>query len=141
MDTSDGVALFTDGSCNWNTGHGGWGAIVVDPDLSIDQVSGHSIDTTNNQMELEAAIQGLEYIHEQYGAIQVLVFSDSQYMVLGCNDRTRKRNKNKPWWKRLDKAIELHVLTEFEHVRGHSGDTYNEMADQLAAQARKRIDG
>jgi ribonuclease HI len=88
-------------------------------------------------MELQAPAEALKHLYLEYGPIAVLVYSDSEYVVLGCNDSSRARNKNKGYWKALDKAINHHTLVEFIHVKGHNDHLYNEMADDLAGKARK----
>jgi ribonuclease HI len=67
-----------------------------------------------------------------------MVVSDSQYVVLGANDPSRKRYANRRYWNALDKAMALHTYVEFVHVRGHANHFWNEMADQLAGEARMR---
>ena len=109
--------------------------MAIDAHDGIHLASGSAEDVTNNQMELYAATNALQALHEEYGAIEVLVESDSEYVVLGCQDPSRARNKNRDYWSELDEAIALHDYVEFEHVMGHSGHTYNEMAEKLYGQA------
>lgn len=137
LDPSQGIALFTDGSAWTRDRTGGWAWVAID--INGDHLcdSGFVEDTTISQMELLGPTLGLAHLYDQYGSIEVLVLSDSQYVVLGCNDRTRKRNVNKDFWNALDTAIELHEYVEFEHVKGHAGQKWNEMADDLAGAARK----
>lgn len=138
LDPSEGIALFTDGSANYQDRSGGWGWVAIDHLGNKWGGAGHAGGTTINQMELHAPTDGLSWLHEHYGSCNVLVYSDSEYVVLGCNDRTRSRLKNPKWWKRLDHAIELHEYVEWNHVRGHADNYYNELADDLAGRARKR---
>lgn len=137
MDTSQGVAIFTDGSCSIKDKSGGWGYVALDAFEGFHSNSGSYRNTTIGQMELLAPTNALLDLAEELGACDVLVYSDSEYVVLGVCDRTRKRNKNKGWWLGLDEAIAKHYTVEFHHVKGHSDHLYNEMADDLAGKARK----
>jgi ribonuclease HI len=138
VNDSEGLALYTDGSCDWTDRTGGWAWVAVDAFDGHEEGSGRFEDTTVNRMELYAVADGLTAIHRAVGPSSVLVHSDSEYVVLGASDPTRKRAKNKDLWKDLDKAMALHDHVEFTHVRGHKGDKYNELADDLAGAARKR---
>lgn len=133
----EGIAVFTDGSAHYKDRIGGWGWVAIDAFDGIHLASGWYEDCTNNQMELYAPIDALQTIFENYGAIDVLVVSDSEYVVLGCQEPSRARNVNKEFWSELDLAIDLHNYVEFEHIKGHAGHMYNEMADDLAGKARK----
>lgn len=136
------VVIHTDGACRGNPGPGGWGAI-----LSYDGhekcLSGAERETTNNRMELIAAIAGLEALKRR---CRVRLVTDSQYVKNGItqwlanwkrnNWRTAARSpvKNADLWKRLDAAAARHDI-EWEWVRGHSGHPENERADALARSA------
>lgn len=137
LDPVGGIALFTDGSANYRDRSGGWGFVALDAGEGLDSAAGHLGNTTISQMELMAATEGLKYIHDTYGACEVLVYSDSEYVVKGATNRQRKRRKNQLFWKQLDHAIERHTYVAFHHVRGHSDHLFNEMADQLAGRARR----
>jgi ribonuclease HI len=137
LNPEKGVAVFTDGSCNYKDGSGGWAWVAIDSDGTMETDSGYLSDATNNRMELHAPTMALTYLHEEYDSCDVLIYSDSQYVVLGCNDKTRSRKKNPKWWKRLDSAITLHNYVEWNHVKGHSTSFYNGLADKLAGEARK----
>jgi cyclic pyranopterin phosphate synthase len=120
------IEIYTDGSCLGNPGPGGWAAIVMD-NGSKRVLSGRQERTTNNRMEIQAVIEGLEAVAE--GA-DVAVFSDSQYVV---NTMTRnwKRNVNKDLWDRLDAQAGRRRAT-WQWVRGHDGNPLNEEADAVA---------
>lgn len=133
-----GVAVFTDGSCFHGDRTGGWGWVALDAFEGLHSTSGFVPDTTISRMELAAPTNALFCLAEEFGPLDVLIYSDSEYVVLGAMDRSRKRLKNKRWWGRLDKAIQTHNHVEFTHVRGHSDHLYNEMADQLAGEARRK---
>jgi cyclic pyranopterin phosphate synthase len=127
--------IYTDGSCSGNPGPGGWGAIVVS-DGTKTPLSGGELKTTNNRMEVMAAIEGLVVIPE---GSAVTVHSDSTYLV---NTMTKgwKRNANPDLWTRLDRvAAERSV--KWEWVRGHNGHPLNEAADRLAILAMSRFNG
>lgn len=139
LSVKDGIAIYTDGSAYLKDKTGGWAFVAVDSHGCTEVDSGFCADVTNNQMELFAITMGLTRLYEWYGSIEVLVFADSEYAVLGSQDRTRARRKNIEWWNDLDSAIDLHSFVEFDHVKGHSTDMYNNMADELAGKARKSI--
>lgn len=130
-----GIAVFTDGSYSAKYQIGGWAWVAIDSLGSFETSNGWAVGpTTNNRMELNAAIIGLREVHLRYGPCDILLQSDSKYMVEGCNDKTRARNANKDLWEELDAAIDLHKEVIFEHVAGHAGNHYNELADELATE-------
>jgi len=122
------ITIYTDGSCLGNPGPGGWAA-VIEQDGVKRHLAGREDETTNNRMEIMAAIRGLEAIPER---VEVTVFSDSRYLV---NTMTRgwKRKANQDLWARLDAQVERRRV-RFEWVRGHNGHPGNEMANALANQ-------
>lgn len=136
LDSSEGIALFTDGSASVRDRSGGWGFVALDAFDGITTGSGYVEDTTVNQMELYAAVKGLNFL-EGFGALEVLVYSDSEYLVLGATNRKRARRKNAHYWHWLDDAIRVHAYVEFNHVKGHNDHLFNEMADELAGKARR----
>jgi ribonuclease HI len=133
------VEIFTDGACRGNPGPGGWGAILR-YDGQEKELYGGERETTNNRMELMAAIMALESLKR---ACQVRLTTDSEYVKKGISEwmhawkrrgwRTadKKPVKNKDLWLRLDAAVQQHEI-EWHWVRGHSGHPENERADQLA---------
>ncbi len=120
------INIYTDGSCQGNPGRGGWAAIVVEEDQRR-VVSGQEDRTTNNRMELLAAIRGLDAVPKD---TSVTVHSDSQYLV---NTMTRnwKRKANQDLWARLD-ALTAGRDVRWQWVRGHDGHPENEEADLIA---------
>ena len=126
------TTIYTDGSCLGNPGPGGWGAIVFDNSGEPQQLSGHEDHTTNNRMELMAAIRGLEAAPT---GSKVVLYSDSGYLV---NTMTKnwKRRVNHDLWGQLD-ALSGSRSVEWRWVRGHNGDRWNEAADRLAVSAMK----
>lgn len=134
------VEIYTDGACRGNPGPGGWGALLR-YNGTEKALSGAELDTTNNRMELSAAIMGLNAVTR---ACEVLVVTDSQYVKNGITiwiDNWRKRNwkgangkpvKNIDLWQQLDAAVKRHTQVTWEWVKGHSGHPENERADELA---------
>lgn len=120
--------VYADGSCLRNPdGPGGWGVIVIAPDGSRSEFNGHEHSTTNNRMELTAAIEGLRATEP---GSHVVLRSDSQYVV-NTMERAWKRNKNRDLWKLLDAERDARNV-EFQWVRGHDSDPLNHRADELA---------
>lgn len=137
LNPSDGIAVFTDGSSYYKDRSGGWAWLAMDSHGSTVVRSGSATDTTNNQMELYAPTHALQWLYDNLGSVEVLVHSDSEYVVLGYNDRTRKRKVNTDFWRELDNSAARHDHVEFIHVKGHAGHEYNELVDKLAGKARK----
>ena len=133
------VEVFTDGACRGNPGPGGWGVLLRYGDTEK-ELYGAEAETTNNRMELMAAIQGLESLTRE---CKVILTTDSEYVRKGITEwmvNWKKRGwktaskqpvKNKDLWQRLDKAANEHQV-EWHWVRGHTGHPENERADQLA---------
>ena len=133
------VNIYTDGACRGNPGVGGWGALIEYENHNKEIFGGEKL-TTNNQMELMAAIQGLKALSEK---CIVNLTTDSKYVMDGINSwiknwkmnswkNSQKQNvKNKDLWIQLDKLNEQHDV-RWHWVKGHSGHPQNELADQLA---------
>lgn len=133
------VQIYTDGACRGNPGNGGWGVVLVWGKYER-ELSGGERDTTNNRMELMAAISGLEALRER---CHVTLYSDSKYLVDAFNKewvtswekagwrRGRDELKNPDLWKRLVELVNSHEV-EFVWVKGHNGHDYNERCDTLA---------
>ncbi len=135
--------IYTDGGCEPNPGPGGWGVVVVHPKKRAEASGGFRL-TTNNRMEIFAAITGLELLKQP---CQVTLYSDSQYLVKAMTEgwvatwkkkgwwRTNKeRPENVDLWQRLDRLCETHQVA-FRWVKGHAGNRENERCDQLAMAA------
>ncbi len=133
------VSLYTDGACRGNPGKGGWGAILV-YGIYEKEMSGGEPLTTNNRMELMAAISGLEALKEP---CKVTLYSDSKYLVDAFNEgwiyswrdagwkRGKDALKNPDLWARLYELTEKNRV-KFIWVKGHNGHGYNERCDKLA---------
>ena len=142
------VDIYTDGACSGNPGPGGWGALLIAKGHEK-ELSGSANPTTNNRMELMAAIQALEALKRPS---QVRLHTDSMYLRDGITRHIHnwKRNgwktadkkpvKNIDLWQRLEAAIERHRV-EWHWVRGHSGHPENERADALARQGIEQARG
>jgi len=136
------VKIYSDGACRGNPGPGGWGTLLF-YNGHEKELYGAEQDTTNNRMELMAAIMGLESLTQP---CQVSITTDSQYVRNGITQwlENWKRNnwktaakkpvKNQDLWQRLDKACTHHAI-EWHWVKGHSGHAENERVDQLANRA------
>lgn len=133
------VELFTDGACKGNPGPGGWGALLRYGDMEKELFGGEA-ETTNNRMELMAAIEGLKALKRP---CQVILTTDSQYVMKGINEwlagwkkkgwrnAAKQPIKNQDLWQQLDAECQRHQI-EWRWVRGHTGHAENERADQLA---------
>ena len=141
-DTVDTVEIFTDGACSGNPGPGGWGAVLRFGDEER-LLSGSEPDTTNNRMELLAAIRALETLKRR---CRVVLTTDSQYVMKGVTEwmpvwkqngwrtASKKPVRNQDLWTELDVLLSQHEIS-WEWVRGHTGHPENEQADCLARQA------
>jgi len=136
------IIIHTDGACSGNPGPGGWGAVLVSG-RHRKEISGGEAATTNNRMELTAAIEALRALR---GPSQVDLFTDSTYVKKGVTEwiSSWKRNgwrrrsgkrllpvKNEDLWQELDRLVGEHQV-RFHWVEGHAGDAENERADELA---------
>ena len=135
------IKIYTDGACRGNPGRGGWGVFIINGQESK-KIFGGKIETTNNEMELTAAIKGLESFNSPK---ELDLYTDSKYVMDGINDwiHNWKRNgwktankkpvKRSNLWMELDKLNSFHDV-KWYWVKGHSGDIGNDMADELANQ-------
>ena len=136
---NDQVEIFTDGACRGNPGPGGWGVLLRFQGKEK-TLYGGELETTNNRMELTAAIIGLETLNKPYS---VTLTTDSKYVMNGITDwienwkkrgwktAAKKPVKNEDLWRRLDKARDQHEIN-WLWVKGHSGHRENELVDALA---------
>ncbi|GAB4537866.1 MAG: ribonuclease HI [Parvularculaceae bacterium] len=140
------VTLYTDGACSGNPGPGGWGA-VLEWNGRRKELSGGEAETTNNRMELYAAIAGLEALKRPCA---VTLYTDSKYLrdgvtgwlakwkANGWKTAAKKPVKNQDLWRRLDEAQSRHDIS-WRWVKGHAGDPGNERADALANEGMARF--
>ena len=139
--------IYTDGACRGNPGPGGWGVYVSEGDIEPNSYCGGEWDTTNNRMELTAAIKAIELVDKDQ---QLVLYTDSQYVKQGIGQwianwkrngwktSARKPVKNVDLWQQLDVQCER-VAVEWRWVKGHSGDIGNERADALANKGIDRL--
>ena len=142
--TNETIIIYTDGACSGNPGKGGWGAVLLYKDHKK-EISGMNKDTTNNRMELTAVIESLKNVKK---SIPLKIYTDSKYVMDGITKwiKSWKKNgwrttdkrpvKNCDLWQELDFECQKHKIS-WHWVKGHSGDKYNEIADELARQAIK----
>ena len=140
------ITLYADGACSGNPGPGGWGVVLLIKNKEY-TLSGGAPMTTNNKMELKAALEGLEFIAQRYtDNVTINLYTDSQYVQKGMTSWLNgwKRNnwknaqkqpvKNRELWEALD-SFNQQYLIHWHWIKGHAGHIYNEKADQLARQA------
>ena len=134
------IQVYTDGACSGNPGVGGWGVVILLNKNEPILLNGGELQTTNNRMELTAAIKALNYFNELKS---IKIFTDSKYVKDGIEKwiinwkkngwktAAKKPVKNKELWIELDHLIAKHEIS-WEWVKGHAGEKYNEKADYLA---------
>ena len=141
------VTLYTDGACSGNPGPGGWGAILIYKDYKK-EMSGGDKETTNNKMELTAAIEGLKALKEP---CRVKLYSDSKYLIDGITKGWARSWRQKGWkksdgkpalnvdlWEQILELDEYHEI-EYIWVKGHAGNPNNERCDRLAVDFYSQI--
>ena len=133
------INIYTDGACSGNPGKGGWGVVILDNNKETLLNGGDQL-TTNNKMELTAAIKALEYFKDKK---DLIIYTDIKYVKDGIESwiinwkkngwktSTKKIVKNKELWIQLDNLINQHNVT-WKWVKGHAGFEFNEKADELA---------
>lgn len=153
------ITIYTDGGCDPNPGPGGWAAVLqfqIDYKRYHKKISGGNLSTTNNRMEIVAVIEALKLLKKSY---DVTIFSDSQYVVKSignwdsglqktgwlmgwAKNGWRKKNgvlSNVDLWKEIYKLVKKHKSITMKWVKGHSGNKFNELCDELATKARMEI--
>jgi ribonuclease HI len=142
-DSRPEIEIYTDGGCQPNPGPGGYGVVLLHPKKRAEERGGFRL-TTNNRMEIFAAIRGLELLKQP---CKVTIYSDSQYLVKAMMEGWVRTWKRKGWWRsskerpeNVDLWQRLEVLcgvhrVEFRWVRGHAGNLENERCDQLSMEA------
>jgi ribonuclease HI len=133
------IEIYTDGACRGNPGMGGWGAIIQFQNNSKELFGGRA-ETTNNQMEMRAVIEGLKALKEP---CKIILYTDSKYVMDGITSwihgwkknnwktANKKPVKNMELWQELDQLVNQHEIT-WKWVKGHAGIPGNERADELA---------
>jgi ribonuclease HI len=146
------ITIYTDGSSRGNPGKGGWGAIIICNDeisnsqfpiSKIKEIGGREEKTTNNRMEMMAAIEALNYVQKNFTDNEIEIYADSEYVIKGItiwiknwqknNWRTKDKREvlNKDLWQKLLEATEAKNI-EWKKVAGHSGHEQNERCDEIA---------
>lgn len=137
------VELYTDGACSGNPGNGGWGYLLKYKGIRKENFGGNA-ETTNNQMELTAVIEGLKALKEPCA---VQLYTDSKYVLEGASkwlaswkkNNWKKADKkavlNQDLWQELDSLLQQHAVT-WHWVKGHAGHSENELVDALACRGR-----
>ena len=143
------IKIYTDGACIGNPGPGGWAAIIILENEKKELFGGEKL-TTNNRMELTAAIKGLEYCDlqekKQLSLKEIKIYTDSSYLKEGITNwisnweknnwktSDKKNVKNVDLWKKL-KDLSKSKQIEWQWIKGHSGNPMNDLADKLAKEA------
>ena len=134
------ISIYTDGACSGNPGIGGWGVVILIDNKNPIYLNGGQSETTNNRMELVAAIKAVTYFNEKK---ELTIFTDSKYLKDGIESwiqkwknngwktANKKPVKNKDLWIELDNEIDKHNVT-WNWVKGHANNEFNEKADFLA---------
>ena len=134
------ITIYTDGACSGNPGIGGWGVVILEENKEDRLLNGGNDNTTNNRMELTAAIEALKYFEDKQ---TITLITDSKYVKDGIQSwiqnwkkngwktAAKKPVKNKELWIELDQLISRHTIT-WKWVKGHAGNEHNEKADYLA---------
>lgn len=145
---NEDIKIYTDGSSLGNPGPGGWGIVVIENEKIVDEFGGFDKDTTNNKMELKAAIEALKYINKKYKNKNVAIFVDSNYVLLGITSWVKNWEKN--GWRTAGKKEVLNQdlwkelillssnkenIISWKKVKGHFGEVYNERADEIATKS------
>ncbi|MEB3289814.1 MAG: ribonuclease HI [Leptolyngbya sp.] len=141
--------IYTDGACSGNPGPGGWGTVLYFADGDIHEMGGGARQTTNNRMEMQAAIAGLTWLRDSGQAQPVVLYTDSEYVLKGITqwiagwkrrgwvNSAKKPVLNRDLWEQLDQVTTevnqtLAKPLQWVYVRGHSGNVGNERCDTIA---------
>jgi ribonuclease HI len=138
------VIIYSDGACDPNPGRGGWAALIITPGGKM-EISGREADSTNNRMEMTAAIRALKTLKHP---ASVTIYTDSRYLQQGIEawlpgwikrgwKTTSGKVANRDLWEELLEAKKPHQVS-WRWVRGHDGDIYNSRVDALARRARQK---
>lgn len=139
------VSIYTDGACSGNPGPGGWGALLIFNNEKK-EMFGSAVDTTNNQMEIQGAIEALKILKKE---CMVDLYTDSKYLQQGITvwiknwkNNNWKKSDNKPvknleFWQNLEQQLERHQVT-WHWVKGHNSNEGNIVADRLAIQGKEQ---
>ena len=147
------ISIYTDGSCKFNPGPGGYSVIVVENEALVREIGGSKLHTTNNEMELEGVYMAIRYCINMYLQlpVEVTIFTDSTYVEKGLNEWRHKWEANNyksangktianlDVWKRLIREFKRAAyFVSIRHVKGHNGNKWNEFADKVAVGYSKK---
>ena len=133
------IKIYTDGAYSSLRDMGGYAFVVLKDEEKIYSYFFNEPNTTNNRMEIQAVISALNWLYENnYTEEEISIYTDSMY-VIGSMTKNWKRNKNNDLWDKMDEAIK-NLDIEWKHVKGHSGDKFNELCDTLAVHASNIIE-
>ena len=122
----DVIKIYTDGAYSSSRNQGGWAFVAILNNEEIFKSFGSALNTTNNRMEIMACLEALKWARDK----EVTIYSDSMY-VIGTMTKNWKRKKNSDLWIKMDEAVKS-VNISWEHVKGHSGNKWNDVCDVLA---------
>ncbi len=139
----DSITVYIDGACRGNPGPGGWGALLTLPDVYVKEIGGAHPQTTNNKMELTAAIEALKTLQKR--TEKILIYCDSKYVIQGITEwifaweknewksKEKKPVANVDLWKKLLEFVRKYpAQISWRHVKGHSGNPGNDRVDEIA---------
>lgn len=126
------LEIYCDGAYSSNRDIGGWAIVVLEDNEKIDSSFFPVSNTTNNRMEIQSVIQACLWLRKHLRS-EAIIYSDSMY-VIGTISKGWKRNKNNDLWEILDDLVKG-LSIKWKHIKGHSGNKYNELCDALAVQA------
>ena len=136
--------IYTDGSCLYNPGPGGWAVLILEDQWEW-EISGSDTNTTNNKMELQAVVEAIKFVNSQCLGNDLCIYSDSQYVINGITKwienwikKEWKKIKNVELWKELYKLTKGKNI-QWEWVKAHADNKYNNRVDKLARYAAKNV--
>ncbi len=126
------ITIYCDGAYSSSRNMGGWAFVALNDEEKLHSAFFPVFDTTNNRMEIQAAMEAC-YWAKEVGLTEFTLFTDSMYLI-GTMTLNWKRNKNNDLWELMDEAVK-DLKIHWKHVKGHTGNKYNELCDALAVQA------
>lgn len=135
------IRIWTDGSCLVNPGGAGsYSFVITEDDKAIHEYGEHYVSTTNNRMEIMAALSAIEYIAGVKEVEQVVLYTDSTYVYNGITKKAGKQaNKNGDLWEKIQKVVAANPHIQYMWTKGHVGQKWNEHADELCREMYKKV--